>query len=127
MNTVDKTAETRVLKFRVWRVFEKTMLSNDWLMSAAVSCHTLFGGGRTDIRVMQFTGLHDKHGKEIYEGDILEHVYKNTTVFRVMVIFEDGCFVVKESLTSDDPTCLFERTHFKIIGNIYEHPNLLNH
>lgn len=95
--------------------------------------------GEDDINIIvdketigQFTGLHDKNGKEIYEGDILQDefcVYK--------VVFEDGCFVgIVEKLlkpcgtqkglcyTLNDILNLIS-DDTEIIGNIYENPELL--
>lgn len=72
-----------------------------------------------DFELMQFTGLKDKNGKEIYEGDILEYVerdwnkLKDLTV-RCDVVFEDGAF--KPSIDPENS---------EVIGNIYENPELL--
>ena len=68
----------------------------------------------------QFTGLRDKNGKEIYEGDILSyHSKKGWEVF-----FEDGCYYMMYG----DHSFLFEKMRAiesEIIGNIYENPKLL--
>ena len=68
---------------------------------------------------MQFTGIHDKNGKEIYEGDILENQKERSVVY-----FEDGCFYVKFK------DCRyriggFDRNYIRVIGNIHENPELL--
>jgi len=59
----------------------------------------------------QFTGLHDKNGKDIYEEDILKHHIYKTKVF---MEFKDGAF------SQIYPLCDFE-----VIGNTYENPELL--
>ncbi len=72
--------------------------------------------------VMQFTGLLDKNGKEIYEGDITESQGMTGHIFREEVVFWEGCFCHK---TSDNRGHIFNPKHEVIIGNIYENPTLL--
>ena len=81
----------------------------------------------SDVIIMQFTGLHDKNGKEIYEGDILDFGNKNY----VPVVFDNGCFnVFDEPLGWDfDSEEIPVKTNFnycEIVGNIYENPELLS-
>lgn len=73
-----------------------------------------------DLKIMQYTGLKDKNGKEIYEGDILsdgndEKPYK--------VVFENGSFRAEAdgySLDLEDYDDICE-----VVGNIYENPELI--
>jgi len=79
-----------------------------------------------NIILMQYTGLKDKNGKEIYEGDIVKHdfefgngkgiVYYSTPKFSLKEI---GIKAVCDCFTWDE----WER--FEIIGNIHENPELL--
>ena len=71
--------------------------------------------------IMQYTGLNDKNGKEIYEGDILD--IGNNAV----VEFFDGKFhLVYDGGKSEAMEDEFKSYKCEIIGNIYENKNLLN-
>ena len=84
-------------------------------------------------KVMQFTGLKDKNGKDIYEGDIMGDEYGRVCS---VVKFKDGSFyhdftqkekepfyekILANLTTEDEPI----RSCWKVIGNIYENPELL--
>lgn len=84
----------------------------------------------SDVVVLQYTGLKDKNGKEIYEGDILRHV-DDKGLMNWIISFNDGSFVLQNigvdgylhgthSLHQNN-TSLRE-----VIGNIYENQELLN-
>ena len=77
-----------------------------------------------DHELMQYTGLKDKNGVEIYEGDIL-HIESGNTYGDTDVRFEEGSFCLK---TVTDYTFWFhyfeEDAMIEVIGNIYENPEL---
>lgn len=70
--------------------------------------------------VMQYTGLKDENGTEIYEGDIVRHA-ADEGVYKV--IFEDGGFYVKNLFEYDFQT--INEYPLEVIGNIYENAELL--
>lgn len=76
------------------------------------------------VELMQYTGLKDKNGVEIYEGDIIEYDFSNVTdvVKYSLTEIEDreGSKFPGFTLYSD---CSF---HCRVIGNIYENPELLD-
>ena len=123
----------REIKFRVWDEIGKQMYYPE---SGLKSCITQIGkvcidetdeGGILENRdyrmnALFYTGLKDKHGKEIYEGDIIENY-----AIRDKVIFKDGCFVLSRDMGC--PTChskyMGMHDELEVIGNIYENGDLL--
>ena len=60
----------RVIKFRVWD--GENMISPDTIDRHGVARWITDSIPNMSKKLMQFTGLHDKNGKEIYEGDIIQ-------------------------------------------------------
>lgn len=121
-------------RFRAWDKETKTMIE---VSSINFEEYLILGGywefGQTEsikfdeIELMQSTGLKDKNGKEIFEGDIVD--YKG----REAVVKWHGSYAsfiyrfvdeLQERASDWEPLFL-ACYHFEVIGNIYENPELL--
>lgn len=125
---------TREIKFRAWDK-EKEMMFNpssvNWKSGTLWVCN-VNGENRLEYELinpkaelMQFTGLLDKNGEEIYEGDIVKTKYQP----KAQMIWEDeeACFafLTIDDVVKDNKMYGFHDMEVEIIGNIYENPDLL--
>ena len=121
-------------KYRAWDKETQTMLDVsliDFKKSVLVGEHWEFGQTNfinfDDVNLMQSTGLFDKNGKEIFEKDILDYNGRKVIVkwhgSYASFIYE---FVdeLQNRKTEWKPLYL-SYYHFKIIGNVYQNPELL--
>lgn len=118
----------RELKFRFW--IEKECKMADF-KTAKRECDRLSLLSMDGFIAMQFTGLLDKNGIEIYEGDIVENTDNNVQEgekpykTKLKVEYVGGGF----SFTGDR-LCMYglrdnQQMSIEVVGNIYENPELL--
>lgn len=121
----------RIIKFRAWDKSRKRMIfgptdgnvSSAWVFTMAEA-----GGAYDDVLVlMQSTGLLDRGGKEIYEGDVLKE--GSPDIGPYYVVFENGSFVCfhksgKWGLLSRAFEIDMFRFQVEVIGNVYQNPEL---
>lgn len=75
--------------------------------------------------VGQFTGLFDKNGKEIYEGDIIKGF---DITIEVWYSEDRACFIAEMKEPQNDMMDIlggYDTERMEIIGNIYDNPNLI--
>jgi uncharacterized phage protein (TIGR01671 family) len=126
----------RKMKFRVWD--NENYLSSPFDFYDVISGHIEF---TDDCQVMQYTGINDKNGKEIFEGDIIqiekpragnenqrrlvEWVDRRSKMVINYNCVGDIGFTFKSLKKGIGNDTVWEPFEAKVIGNIYENPELL--
>ena len=121
---------SREIKFRAWQKHHKKMIEVGAIQfpdpavpdrpSFVVKRDSLETWTLDEVELMQFAGVKDRNGKDIYEGDILG-LDDPTDQSRAFVVFHNGAFrqqLVRLPIFGDDWDWL-------VIGNIYENPGLV--
>jgi uncharacterized phage protein (TIGR01671 family) len=128
----------RELKFRAWDKKKKKMICTGFHIIGEVTVFEMLKEYSVEdfnrIEVMQYTGLKDKNGKEIYEGDILQfevggEKYKTAPVrWEKSICCFGGDLRGFVGLNQPIPEDLYEdiaNSSYEIIGNTFATPELL--
>lgn len=113
----------REIKFRAWdKNNNKMVFVGDKYAKTYGQMIDMF----EDEDLMQFTGLHDAKGKEIYEGDIIRNNYSSV---KVIIAFKHACFgsLMDDIFISftEYGTETYLKTECEVIGNIHDNKEIL--
>ena len=121
---------SREIKFRAWVKKEKEMTkvlaleTKDYAtLNVLYNDNSKCTLGMFAVEIMQYTGLKDKNGKEIYEGDIviLNDAEEEN---RCVVKYKYGSYILVDGDLREDLSNV-EDKFLEVVGNIYENKNLL--
>jgi len=124
----------REIKFRAWDKEANLWAGLDYLQFSNGKLYWTNNNEIADkVILMQFTGLTDKNGKEIYEGDIFDCIYKfdGCINHKLEVVWhnESASFRLKNHGECHQPNVekrVSNMERKEVIGNIYENPGLIS-
>lgn len=130
---------TREIKFRAWDNLHSEWLGSDWWSvnpDGTIDCGSYEDGDRVQlpvvrINLMQYTGLKDRNGVEIYEGDIVKRIatsgglYESRHSVRVIEWHEYTAHVGWNIGIGREANQGDRLKYTEVIGNIYETPELV--
>nr|DAF46241.1 MAG TPA: YopX protein [Siphoviridae sp. ctzCL6] len=115
LNRMYQPDEVMVGNGDIW-IIDEDSVAGEWIVN-------------NDLELMQSTGLKDKNGKEIFEGDVVRQVRtqpttENETITGVVTMLE-GAWLIMNDCEQLASFLWSETDENEIIGNVYENPELL--
>ncbi|MCT4441879.1 YopX family protein [Lactiplantibacillus plantarum] len=129
-----------MIKFRAWNAYRKIMadyvsaIQNGDTQGTPSSVNVIVNRKNEtwdikndDVELLQFTGLKDVNGQEIYIGDIVKSNYKYAQPKVSQIITEDGnSYILGEDLATGNEMLVSDHiSEIKVIGNVHANPELL--
>ena len=129
-----------MIKFRAWNGYRKIMadyvsaIQNGDTQGTPSSVNVIVNRKNEtwdikndDVELLQFTGLKDVNGQEIYIGDIVKSNYKYAQPKVSQIITEDGnSYILGEDLATGNEMLVSDHiSEIKVIGNVHANPELL--
>lgn len=122
----------RQIKFRAWHIGQEKMFCVEslhledeyYVLNDGDIYSDAFCVKTGDIELMQFTGLKDRNGVEVYEGDVVKYLTHTAHVFWSP---QDFGFVHYNEVIGGYAGLSFFKGYkdFEVVGNIHQHPELL--
>ena len=121
----------REIKFRAWDLYNECMFNVgdiDWRHCFVGEMEADHQRYLKDVILMQYTGLKDKNGLDIYEGDIIEEYLSDSEddnyLYSGVIVYFNTEFCLK--IKNDTYIKLVNTgNNLEVIGNIYQNPELL--
>jgi hypothetical protein len=122
---MNKEFTYRNLMFRAWSTKKKEFLATGFHVIGETTLFDLLNQHKIEeldtLHIQQFTGCVDRYGKDIYEGDLVEHASGKICNGKVgEVIFATGCWMVLDDEGALDMAVFDNHDRLTVVGNIFE-------
>lgn len=115
LNRMYQPDEVMVGGGNIW-IIDEDSVAGDWIVN-------------NDLHLMQSTGLKDKNGKEIFEGDVVRQARTQPTTENEIIIgvvtMIEGAWLIMSDCEQLASKLWSETDENEIIGNVYENPELM--